>query len=118
MNALQTRALAFQLEVNLEPNNGKLRATPVRHITPELRTGLAANREEILRDLLIKEAYRFLARHNRTGAELSALAPESFDRVNETYADGSYEEFLEALREWTEEARAALSGARPRKDAA
>ncbi len=109
MNALQTRALALALEVNLDTEEGKLLATPKQSVTPELREGIQHNRDELVRDLLIRKSYAFLARHNAERADLSALAPEAFDRVNESYAQ-SFSDFHEALREWTRQVYVHLKG--------
>lgn len=64
MNVTETLALAMQLEVNivLKPRELKLSVTPRERITEELREGIRANRDEIKRTLLHREAGKYLTR--------------------------------------------------------
>lgn len=77
MNTFETLALASSLEIGIELNPHTLRlvVTPREKITEELREAIKENRDEIVKDLLWKQAVLYLARLTND------LSPENRRRV-------------------------------------
>lgn len=99
MNVLQTKALALQLEVNLDVDGEreKLIVTPAANITPELDAGLKENRDEIMRSLLISQAIEYVW-DNQSG---SGPLKEINDNIPYEDVEGaSFQEFRKAVRKW------------------
>ncbi len=98
MDALETRALAVQLEVTLDVDgeHEKLIANPSSNITSELRDGLQRNKDEIMRDLLLRQAQKFIVvRHPGAEKEIG-----SSEEVNAAYLDASFPDFRQEVRRW------------------
>lgn len=98
MNSVEVMALAMQLEVNLDVDGEreKLIAKPSRNITPELDAGLKGNKDELLRNLLIRQAASFL-RSELYGSWEAKITGELADAYN----DASFADFRKALKKWT-----------------
>lgn len=67
---------------------------PRHRLTPKLREAIRANREQLLYDVLMGDALRYLNAHYVEGADLSALSVHE-DAINDAY-----------LRDWTAYRRA------------
>lgn len=90
---------ARELGVELSLNGGNIRAHPASRITPELRTAVRENKQTLIKDLLMRDALRFLNEHYIEGANLCVLdLPE--DRMNEAYHTAPLGEFRATVREY------------------
>lgn len=73
--------------------------TPASRLTPELRAAIKANREELIRDVLMADALRYLAERYVEGTDLSALDAQA-DQLEDAYAAGDLGAYRAAIREY------------------
>lgn len=70
---------------------------PASRLTLELRAEIKANREALVRDVLMADALRYLADRYVDGTDLSALDALE-DRLEEAYAAGDLTAYREVIR--------------------
>jgi hypothetical protein len=86
---------------------------PKSSMTPELLGEIRANKEALIRDLLMADALRYLSERYVEGTDLSALdALES--QLEDTYADGDLVAYREAIREFVRAGLREIERAKPR----
>jgi hypothetical protein len=90
---------AQQLGVKLSLDGDNIVARPAGRLEPELRTAIRENKQKLVKDLLIRDALRYLNEHHVEGANLSALDPYE-NRINEAYHTAALEEYRAAIREY------------------
>lgn len=90
---------ARQLGVELSLDGDNIMARPGGRLEPELRTAIRENKEKLVKDLLMRDALRYLNEHYVEGANLSALDPHE-NRINEAYHTAALKEYRAAIREY------------------
>jgi hypothetical protein len=90
---------ARQLSVELSVDGDNIVARPARRLEPELRTAIRENKENLVKDLLMRDALRYLNEHFVEGANLSALDPHE-NQINEAYHTAALKEYRAAIREY------------------
>jgi hypothetical protein len=90
---------ARELSVELSLDGDNIVARPARRLEPELRTAIRENKQKLVKDLLMRDALRYLNEHYVQGANLSALDPHE-NRINEAYHTAALEEYRAAIREY------------------
>jgi hypothetical protein len=91
--------LARQLSVELSLDGDNIVARPAWRLEPELRTAIRENKQMLVKDLLMRDALRFLNEHYAQGANLSVLDPHE-SRINDAYHTAALEEYRAAIREY------------------
>jgi hypothetical protein len=76
-------------------------ATPSHRLTGDLRAGIKAHREELMRDLLLKQAVEYLSHRYVDGADMSVLDAPG-EKVDEYHhrKDVPFGDFRKAVREY------------------
>lgn len=87
------RGLGVKLGVDIDQDPLQIIAKPKERITDELREGIKANRDDLIRELLFAEAGKWVGSR-------SFSAPDDMDRQLNDAFYGSLEEYREALRAW------------------
>ncbi len=91
---------ARELDVHLRLEGDRIKAGPTENITDELRSAIKANRDDVIKALMIRDAHLYLEGHYAEGADLSAL--DGWHRViSEAYADADPDVFRYAIRGYT-----------------
>lgn len=96
------RDLGVKLSVDVEQEPLQILAKPREKITNELREGIKANRDDLVRTLLFRQAGEWIG-------ERSFSATEDADQQLNDAFYGDLEKYREALRAW---AKAGLANAR------
>ena len=90
---------ARQLGVELSLDGDSIMARPARRLEPELRIAIRENKEKLVKDLLMRDALRFLNEHYVQGANLSVLDAHE-NRINDAYHTAALKEYRAAIREY------------------
>lgn len=99
MNLVQLYALALQLEVSLEVEDKQERviATPAANVTDDLRVGVKENRDELMRDLLVRRAICYVWKNQAEGGSLGEI---NTSIPHDELEGMSFGEFRLALGRW------------------
>lgn len=90
---------AQRLGVDLSLEGDDIAASPASRITSELREAIRENKELLLKDLLFRDAFRYMAEHYEPGANLGVLAPYE-GRINEMHHPAILKEYRTEIREY------------------
>ena len=90
---------ARQLGVELSLDGENIVARLARRLEHELRTAIRENKEKLVKDLLMRDALRFLNEHYVQGANFSVLDAQE-NRINEAYYAAALKEYRAAIREY------------------
>jgi hypothetical protein len=99
MDSMWVLFRAGQLGVELSLDGDNILARPAGRLDPELRTALRKNKEDVVKDLLMRDALRFLNEHYVEGANLSVLDPHE-NRINEAYHTAALKAYRGAIRDY------------------
>jgi TubC N-terminal docking domain len=114
MNASEVLIEARRLGLRLTRKGEDIAIRPASRLTPELRAAIRQNKDQILRDMLLRDALAYLAEHSDGDELTEALLPLE-ELLNDTYLDGGEEQFKSAVREYV---RAGLRSYRAREEGA
>lgn len=90
---------ARNLGVDLSLEGGNIAVRPASRITPEFREAIRKNKELLIKDLLLRDALRYMARHYVEDADLSVLHSHE-DRISDAYHTASLKEYRAVIREY------------------
>lgn len=114
MNTTEILGCVERLGVRLDVQDDKIVCHRASNLTPELRDAIKENRDQLLMDVLVREALRYLDERYVEGADLSALSGPIHDEVCEAYGAGNLEAFRVAVSEYVREGLVAFETARIR----
>jgi hypothetical protein len=106
-------AIRCGVTLSVPKDEDVIKAKPKERITEELAMNIKRNKDELMRYLLLQQAFTFLNQHYVKGADLSVLKKPG-DRMDKAE---SMSEYREAIREYVKAALAEFKRAKQSRSA-